>query len=80
MLGAASLRVLQKGKTNRIARQTSCAIAGGSCKEISWEALGEAMIKKITEEVSHYSVFQVGCPEEIKKWELSLFVEATTAE
>ena len=38
------------------------------------------MIKKITEEVSHYSVFQVGCPEEIKKWELSLFVEATTAE
>ena len=27
-----------------------------------------------------YSVFQVGCPEEIKKWELSLFVQVTTAE
>ena len=27
-----------------------------------------------------YSVFQVGCPEEIKKWELSLFVQETTAE
>ena len=29
---------------------------------------------------SDYSVFQVGCPEEIKKGELSLFVQVTTAE
>ena len=28
---------------------------------------------------SHCSVFQVTCPEEIKKWELSLFVQVTSA-
>ena len=41
--------------------------------------LGPAIYISAHLEDLSYSVFQVGCPEEIKKWELSLFVQVTTA-
>ena len=52
-----------------------------SSKMLAWpESLTPLGGESVLQQSGHtYSVFQVGYPEEIKKWKLSLFVQVTTA-